>query len=111
MTAAEGAGRVVVEGGSSWRQSRPAIDRGSSIRKRLAHSVPLFFGAGRLGSAIGPIMGGDLISTHFSMKYLFCLAAIPLVIGLVNAIILTRPGRGKWRREGTLTARPVGGDE
>lgn len=73
--------------------------------------MPLLFSAGRLGSVIRLIMGGDLISTHFAMKYLFCLAANPLVIGLVNAIILTRPGRGEWRREGTLTARPVIGDD
>src|SRR4029077_4307083 len=43
------------------------------------------FGAGRVGSVIGPIVGGILIGMQVPLQQLFFIAAIPLVIGLVNA--------------------------
>lgn len=69
------------------------------------------FGAGRVGSVIGPIVGGFLISMHMPTKYLFWLATIPLAIGLVNAIFLTPLYRAEWRGPGVGGAQPVAGDD
>ncbi len=70
------------------------------------------FGAGRVGSVIGPIVGGYLISMHMPTQYLFWLAAIPLVIGLVNAVLLTPLYRAEWRGQAVaLQAQPAAGDD
>jgi AAHS family 4-hydroxybenzoate transporter-like MFS transporter len=63
------------------------------------------FGAGRVGSVIGPYLGGYLIARHLPMQQLFLIAAIPLVLGLVNAIILTPLYRAEWASQGRAAAR------
>ena len=68
------------------------------------------FGAGRVGSVIGPIVGGYLISLHVPTQYLFWLAAIPLAIGLVNAIFLTPLYRAEWQGY-ALAAQPAPGED
>ena len=68
------------------------------------------FGAGRVGSVIGPIVGGFLISMHVPTQYIFWLAAIPLAIGLVNAILLTPLYRAEWQ-SGALAAQPAAGED
>lgn len=45
---------------------------------------------GRFGSILGPLLGGWLISMHMSMQNLFTIAAVPMVIGAIAALILTR---------------------
>jgi AAHS family 4-hydroxybenzoate transporter-like MFS transporter len=47
------------------------------------------FAAGRVGSAVGPMFGGYLIAMHLPLQTLFFIAAIPLGIGLVAALIIT----------------------
>jgi AAHS family 4-hydroxybenzoate transporter-like MFS transporter len=70
------------------------------------------FGAGRVGSVIGPIVGGYLIGMHVSMQTLFMIAAIPLVIGLINAIILTPLYRRAWQGQNVLLApQPAAGED
>ncbi len=69
------------------------------------------FGAGRVGSVIGPIVGGLLISMHLPTKYLFWLATIPLAIGLINAILLTPLYRAEWHGHGVPAAQPAAGDD
>ena len=54
------------------------------MRKPAAHRIDLPNVA-----EIGPIVGGVLIGMKVPTQYLFYFAAIPLAIGLVNAIILT----------------------
>jgi MFS transporter, AAHS family, 4-hydroxybenzoate transporter len=71
------------------------------------------FGAGRVGSVVGPIVGGFLISMNVSMQYLFLIAAVPLVLGLINAVILTPLYRTEWRNpggSGALSPQPAGED-
>jgi AAHS family 4-hydroxybenzoate transporter-like MFS transporter len=69
------------------------------------------FGAGRVGSVIGPLVGGWLISMNVSMHYLYLLAAVPLVLGLINAVILTPLYRAEWRGpSGNLSPQPAGED-
>lgn len=69
------------------------------------------FGAGRVGSVIGPIVGGYLISMQVPTQYLFWLAAIPLAIGLVNAILLTPLYRAEWHKQTALLAQAAAGDD
>ncbi len=47
-------------------------------------------GIGRVGSIVGPILGGALIQMKLSVTALYMLAAIPLAIGAVACIILAR---------------------
>ena len=70
------------------------------------------FGAGRVGSVIGPLVGGWLISIHVSTQHLFMLAAVPLVLGLINAAILTPLYRAEWKGpSGGLAAQPAAGED
>ncbi len=43
----------------------------------------------RLGGAIGPLVVGALVAQHVSMKSLFYLATLPLVVGTVASIAVT----------------------
>jgi AAHS family 4-hydroxybenzoate transporter-like MFS transporter len=69
------------------------------------------FGAGRVGSVVGPILGGYLISWHMPTQYLFWLAAIPLVIGLINGILLTPLYLAEWRGQVGFQPQPAAGDD
>jgi AAHS family 4-hydroxybenzoate transporter-like MFS transporter len=70
------------------------------------------FGAGRVGSVIGPLVGGWLISLNVPTQYLFWLAAIPLVLGFINAAILTPLYRAEWKGlTGSLTPQPAAGED
>jgi AAHS family 4-hydroxybenzoate transporter-like MFS transporter len=69
------------------------------------------FGAGRVGSVIGPLVGGWLISLQVPTQYLFYLAAVPLVLGLINAAVLTPLYRTQSRGiSGRLSPQPAGED-
>jgi MFS transporter, AAHS family, 4-hydroxybenzoate transporter len=59
------------------------------------------FAAGRVGSVIGPLVGGILIGMRLPTQYLFFIAAIPLAIGLINAILLTPLYRAEMMRSGS----------
>jgi AAHS family 4-hydroxybenzoate transporter-like MFS transporter len=65
------------------------------------------FGAGRVGSVIGPYVGGWLIQMNLPRQELFFIAAIPLVLGLVNALILTPLYRAEWSGQSTLRPQPA----
>ncbi|HEY3916440.1 MAG TPA: MFS transporter [Stellaceae bacterium] len=69
------------------------------------------FGAGRVGSVVGPLVGGWLISMNVSMQHLYLLAAIPLVLGLINGAILVPLYRAEWKGpSGSLSPQPAGED-
>jgi AAHS family 4-hydroxybenzoate transporter-like MFS transporter len=46
------------------------------------------FGAGRIGSFVGPMVGASLIATHLPFQQLFLYAAAPLVVGLIVALLI-----------------------
>jgi AAHS family 4-hydroxybenzoate transporter-like MFS transporter len=48
------------------------------------------FGVGRLGSVIGPLVGGMLLGRRLPLQQLFLLAAIPMLAGLVASAGLAR---------------------
>jgi MFS transporter, AAHS family, 4-hydroxybenzoate transporter len=58
------------------------------------------FAAGRVGSVIGPIVGGFLIGMNMPTEYLFYIAAIPLAIGFINAALLTPLYRAQLQQSG-----------
>jgi len=45
---------------------------------------------GRFGSILGPLLGGYLISIHMTMQKLFMIAAVPMLIGSIAALILCK---------------------
>jgi MFS transporter, AAHS family, 4-hydroxybenzoate transporter len=65
------------------------------------------FGAGRVGSVIGPYVGGMLLGMHMGLEQLFFIAAIPLVLGLINAIALVPLYRSEWANQARLLGRPA----
>lgn len=55
-----------------------------------AKAVGWALSAGRLGSVLGPLVGGYLIGMGLSPATLFTAAAVPLVAAAVTALVLTR---------------------
>jgi AAHS family 4-hydroxybenzoate transporter-like MFS transporter len=47
-------------------------------------------GVGRLGSIVGPIVGGALIARQLAIGSLYGWAALPFAVGFVVAVILAR---------------------
>jgi AAHS family 4-hydroxybenzoate transporter-like MFS transporter len=66
------------------------------------------FGAGRIGSFAGPMLGAMLIATHLPFNRLFIYAAIPLIVGFVVSILMI-PAYAKSRAEAKMesTFQPV----
>ncbi|MFO1410775.1 MAG: MFS transporter [Steroidobacteraceae bacterium] len=52
---------------------------------------------GRVGSIVGPLLGGWLLALHLPLQQLFLLAAAPMLVGTVAAALLAR---AYWRRAG-----------
>lgn len=50
--------------------------------------------AGRLGSVVGPLVGGALVAADFSTRDLLCLAALPAALVAVVVIVMARTSRG-----------------
>ena len=46
------------------------------------------FGIGRVGSILGPVIGGKLIDMHMPVQQLYMIATIPFVLGAILAFIL-----------------------
>jgi len=68
------------------------------------------FAAGRVGSVIGPIVGGILVGLKVPLREMFFIATIPLVVGLIAAVFLTPLYRGEMRRQ-TAALAPAPGDD
>jgi AAHS family 4-hydroxybenzoate transporter-like MFS transporter len=66
------------------------------------------FGAGRIGSFAGPMLGAMLIATHLPFNRLFIYAAIPLIVGFAVSILMI-PAYAKSRAEAKMesTFQPV----
>ena len=47
-------------------------------------------GIGRFGSIVGPLLGGALIGMKLPLQKLFLLAAVPMAVGMVACLALTR---------------------
>jgi AAHS family 4-hydroxybenzoate transporter-like MFS transporter len=48
------------------------------------------FGVGRVGSVVGPILGGILIGMKTPLQELFLWATVPFIVGTLACVVLTR---------------------
>jgi len=85
-----GAGFCVV-GGQIGANSLAAKSYPTSIR---ATGVGWSLGIGRIGSVIGPVIGGLLLSMQWEMSELFMVGAIPVFIAGVAALAIGLSGHG-----------------
>jgi AAHS family 4-hydroxybenzoate transporter-like MFS transporter len=51
------------------------------------------YGIGRIGSIVGPILGGVLLTLHWGMRDLFLVAAIPLACAAIAILFLAQASR------------------
>lgn len=63
------------------------------------------FGMGRIGSFLGPVLGGVLIAMHQPFAQLFLYASIPLIVGLLFTLVMI-PAYQKLRIEQNNGADP-----
>ena len=61
--------------------------------------VGLAFGAGRIGSILGPVIGAMLIGAHAPLIVLLAVVAVTLLLGAVAVLVLARLA---YRRFGGL---------
>jgi AAHS family 4-hydroxybenzoate transporter-like MFS transporter len=90
-----GAGFCLV-GGQIGANALAAKAYPTSIR---ATGVGWSLGIGRIGSVIGPVIGGMLLSMHWDMRQLFLAGAIPVFIAGVAALIISLSGAGRRTSE------------
>ena len=55
-----------------------------------ATGVGWALGIGRVGSICGPLIGAALLSTHWEMRHVFMLSAIPVTVAAIAALFLSR---------------------
>jgi len=77
---------IGVLGAQFGNNASAALIYPSAIRAR---AVGLAFAVGRLGSIVGPLFGGYVLAMNFPMDALFRIAAIPLLVAMVAALLLT----------------------
>ena len=90
-----GAGFCLV-GGQIGANALAAKAYPTSIR---ATGVGWSLGIGRIGSVIGPVIGGMLLSMHWDMRQLFLAGAIPVFIAGIAALIISLSGAGRRTSE------------
>jgi AAHS family 4-hydroxybenzoate transporter-like MFS transporter len=90
-----GAGFCVI-GGQIGANALAAKSYPTSIR---ATGVGWSLGIGRIGSVLGPVIGGMLLSMHWDMRQLFLVGAIPVFIAGIAALIISLSGAGRQSAE------------
>lgn len=63
-----------------------------------ATGVGWALGIGRIGSILGPVVGGVLIALKLPLPQIFLFGAIPMLVGCVSAILLLKLRRNAIRR-------------
>jgi AAHS family 4-hydroxybenzoate transporter-like MFS transporter len=58
-----------------------------------ANGAGYAFGLGRVGAVVGPLAGGLLVSMHVPLKSMFFFVAIPVCVGAVACLALSRSSR------------------
>jgi len=78
------------------QQNAPAISVQLYPRRMRSTGVGWQFAAGRLGSILGPIIGGRLLAANVSVQLLFLLIAIPTLLasGAYTVVGLLRTKSG-----------------
>lgn len=86
-----GAGFCLV-GGQIGANALAAKAYPTSIR---ATGVGWSLGIGRIGSVLGPVIGGMLLSMQWSMRELFLVGAVPVFIASIAALVISVSGVGR----------------
>ena len=86
-----GAGFCIV-GGQIGANALAAKAYPTAIR---ATGVGWSLGIGRIGSVLGPVIGGMLLSMHWDMRQLFLIGAVPVFIASIAALVISRTGAGR----------------
>ena len=60
-----------------------------------ANGIGWAFGVGRVGSIVGPLLGGFLIASHLPVESLYMVAAIPMAVVVVACLVLMRLFRNR----------------
>lgn len=87
LTAAIFASGFCIVGGQIASNALAATFYPTNVRST---GVGWALGIGRLGSIVGPLVGGALIARHVGLDKLFLFAAVPAVIACVAAVFLSR---------------------
>jgi AAHS family 4-hydroxybenzoate transporter-like MFS transporter len=90
-----GAGFCVI-GGQIGANALAAKSYPTSIR---ATGVGWSLGIGRIGSVLGPVIGGMLLSMHWDMRQLFLVGAIPVFVAGIAALVISLSGAGRQAAE------------
>ncbi|MFL6672360.1 MAG: MFS transporter [Massilia sp.] len=90
-----GAGFCVI-GGQIGANSLAAKAYPTAIR---ATGVGWSLGIGRIGSVLGPVIGGLLLSMHWDMRELFLVGAVPVFIAGVAALAISLSSAGRRASE------------
>ncbi|MDQ2991157.1 MAG: MFS transporter [Pseudomonadota bacterium] len=83
-----GAGFCVI-GGQIGANALAAKSYPTSIR---ATGVGWSLGVGRIGSVLGPVIGGMLLTMHWDMRQLFLVGAVPVFVAGIAALIISLTG-------------------
>jgi AAHS family 4-hydroxybenzoate transporter-like MFS transporter len=89
---------ICVVGGQTGSNALAAESYATSVRST---GVGWALGIGRIGSIVGPVLGGVLLSSHLEMRRVFWAAALPPLIAVIAALIVNR------RSQTAAPARPV----
>jgi AAHS family 4-hydroxybenzoate transporter-like MFS transporter len=65
------------------------------------------FAIARIGGALGPLLGGMAFGAHLPAQQIFAIAATPLVIGLIVALLIVPRYRAQLRRQQSAMSDPV----
>src|ERR1700733_5741652 len=65
------------------------------------------FAVARIGGALGPLLGGMAFGAHLPGQQIFMIAAAPLVLGLIVALLIVPRYRAQLRRQQNVTTDPV----
>jgi MFS transporter, AAHS family, 4-hydroxybenzoate transporter len=65
------------------------------------------FAIARIGGALGPLLGGWAFGAHLPAQQIFAIAATPLVIGLIVALLIVPRYRAQLRRQQSATTDPA----
>ena len=57
------------------------------------------FAVARIGGGLGPLLGGMAFAAHLPAQRIFLLAALPLVVGLIAALLITPRYRAHMQRQ------------
>jgi AAHS family 4-hydroxybenzoate transporter-like MFS transporter len=91
---------ICVVGGQTGSNAMAAESYMTSIRST---GVGWSLGIGRIGSIVGPVVGGILLSSHLEMRRVFWAAALPPLIAVVALVVLNQ--RTKRHATGSATAQ------